>query len=296
MVNLVHQADIDEIPITKDPMTRLVPWIMALLVFLLCLVLTGASSINVSVQRWQVGMSHRVNIEIPLQHEIDRARVTTAVAQYLTSNPGVSRIDIADKAKLYSLFGVSVQQAALYPDFPLPVMIEAHLDPEIGVPLSDVMTQLQQVSPGVRIETYSQWHDMLLLLRQTLHLIGYIFMLLIAITVIIMITLVTRAGLAAHQESISILRLIGASNGYIARKFQNQAFKLSLRGAITGFGLALPLSWIFDLSSGYLGIPDIVRPRVDPLLMIGLGTIPLLIILLSVSVSRFSVLKTLSSD
>ncbi|WP_010302510.1 cell division protein FtsX [Candidatus Odyssella thessalonicensis] len=293
---MVNKADIEEVPIAKDPITRLVPWIISLLVLLLCLVLTAASSIGTSVQRWQVGMSHRVNIEIPLQHEVDRDRVTGAVSQYLSATPGISRIEIADKTKLYSLFGVSPQQAALYPDFPLPVIIEANLDPEAITGVGDIVAQLQQVSPGVRIETYSQWHDMLLLLRQTLQVIGYIFIMLIAFTVIIMITLITRAGLASHQENISILRLIGASNGYIANKFQNHAFRLSARGAITGFALALPISWILNLASVYLGIPEMLRPQVDPVLMLGMVIIPLFVVLLSVCVSRFAVLRTLNCD
>ncbi|AIK96007.1 cell division protein FtsX [Candidatus Odyssella acanthamoebae] len=293
---MANKVDIEEVPITKDPITRLVPWIIALLVFLLCLVLTGASSIGVAVQRWQIGMSHRINIEIPLQHEIDRDRITAAVAQYLTTTPGVSHIDIADKTKLYGLFGVTPQQAALYPDFPLPVMIEANLNSETGATVSEIITQLQQVSPGVRIEAYTQWHEMLLLLRKTLQIIGYIFIMLIAITVIIMISLITKAGLSAHQESISILRLIGASNGYIASKFQNHAFKLSVRGAIIGFGLALPISWVFNLSSVYLGVPDLLRPQMDPVLMLGMVIVPLFVVFLSVCVSRFAVLRTLSSD
>lgn len=293
---MADRIDIDEVPITKDPITRLVPWIIALLVFLLCLVLAGASSIGASVQRWQVGMSQRVNIEIPLQHEVERDRVTAAVAQYLSTHPGVSRIDVADKAKLYSVFGVTPQQAALYPDFALPVMIEANLNQAEGANVSEIIVQLQQVSPGVRVETYAQWHDMLSLLRQSLQVIGYIFVMLIAFTVIVMISLITRAGLASHQESISVLRLIGASNGYIASKFQNHAFRLSTRGAVIGFALALPVSWILNLSSVYLGVPDMLRPQVDPVLMLGMVIVPLFVIFLSICVSRFAVLRTLSSD
>lgn len=293
---MAERYNIEEVPITKDPMTRLVPWIIALLVFLLCLVLVGASSIGVSVQRWQVGISHRVTIEIPLQHELDRDRITTAVAQYLQTNPAVEHIEIADKTRLFSIFGVSAQQALQYPDYILPVLIEANLKPEQPGAVSEVMTQLQQVSPGVRIETYSQWHDMLQLLRQSLQIIGYIFVMLIAFTVIIMISLITKAGLASHNESISILRLIGASNGYIATKFQNHAFRLSTKGAIIGFVLALPVTWLLNLASVYLGVPELLRPQIDPVLMLAMVIVPLFVVLLSICVSRFAVLRTLSAD
>ena len=293
---MAERTDIEEVPITKDPMTRIVPWIIALLVFLLCLVLVGASSIGTSVHRWQVGISHRITIEIPLQHELDRDRITTAVAQYLQVNPAVEHIEVADKTRLFSIFGVTPQQAMQYPDYILPILIEADLKPNQSDAVSGILTQLQQASPGVRIETYGQWHDMLQLLRQSLQIIGYIFVMLIAFTVIVMITLITKAGLAAHHESISILRLIGASNGYIATKFQNHAFKLSTRGAIMGFVLAIPVAWLLNLASVTLGVPEMLRPQIDPVLMLAMLIVPLFVVLLSICVSRFAVLRTLSVE
>lgn len=293
---MAERTDIEEVPITKDPMTRIVPWIIALLVFLLCLVLVGASSIGTSVHRWQLGISHRITIEIPLQHELDRDRITTAVAQYLQVNPAIEHIEVADKTRLFSIFGVTPQQAIQYPDYILPILIEADLKQNQVDSVSNILSQLQQVSPGVRIETYGQWHDMLQLLRKSLQIIGYIFVMLIAFTVIVMITLITKAGLAAHHESISILRLIGASNGYIATKFQNHAFRLSTRGAIMGFVLAIPVTWLLNLASVSLGVPEMLRPQIDPILMLAMAIVPLFVVLLSICVSRFAVLRTLSVD
>lgn len=158
------------------------------------------------------------------------------------------------------------------------------------------MTQLQQVSPGVRIETYSQWHDMLQLLRQSLQIIGYIFVMLIAFTVIIMISLITKAGLASHNESISILRLIGASNGYIATKFQIMLSGSAPKGRLSDLFLALPVTWLLNLASVYLGVPELLRPQIDPVLMLAMVIVPLFVVLLSICVSRFAVLRTLSAD
>lgn len=284
---------IEEIPISKDPVTRVVPWIVGLLVFLLCLVLSGASAIGVSMYKWQLGISHRLTVEVPLQHEIDRDRITAAVSSYLRSNPGLTTVDIADKTKLYSIFGVPIQQAELYNEFPLPVIIEVTLNPSYPINVNEITTQLQKFTPGVRIETYAQWYDMLTVLQKSLQLIAYAFVMLIALTVIVVISLVTRAGLASHQENINILRLIGASNSYVAKKFQNHAFRLSTRGAIVGFTLALPITWLLNLAIVYLGVPDMIRPQFDLHLIAMLLIVPLFVVLLSVCVSRFAVLKSL---
>lgn len=286
-------STIEEIPISKDPVTKVVPWIVGLLVFLLCLVLAGASAIGVSMYKWQVGMSHRLTVEVPLQHEIDRDRITSAVSNYLRSNPGLVSVDIADKTKLYTIFGVPIQQAELYNDFPLPVIIDVNLNPDQPANVNEIIAQLQKFTPGVRVETYTQWYDMLTILQKSMQLIAYAFVVLIALTVIVVITLVTRAGLSAHQENINILRLIGASNSYVARKFQTHAFRLSTRGAIVGFALALPITWLLNLAIVYLGVPDIIKPQFDFYLLAMLLIVPLFVVLLSVCVSRFAVLKSL---
>jgi cell division transport system permease protein len=286
---------IEEIPISKDSITRLVPWIVALLVFLLCLVLSGASAIGVSMHKWQIGVSHRLTIEVPLQHEIDRDRITSAVAGYLRSHSGINAIEIADKTRLYTLFGVPLQNAEQYNDFPLPVLVDVILNPGTPVNSKEIIAHLQQYTPGIRIETYSQWYDMLSLLQKSMQMISYAFVMLIALTVIIMVSLVTKAGLSAHEESISILKLIGASNSYVARKFQTHAFRLSTRGALVGFALSLPIIWLISLGIVYLGVPEVMKPQVDLYTVIMLLIVPLFVILLSVSVSRFAVLGALKN-
>lgn len=283
---------IEEIPISKDSVSGLVPWVVGLLVFLLCLVLSGASAIGVSMHKWQVGMGHRFTIEIPLQHEIDRDRITTAISTYLRSNPGLSTVDIPDKDKLYAIFGVTPQQEQAA-EIPLPVLIEANLNPDQPANIQEIVTHLQSFTPGVRMETYTQWYDTLSILQKSMQLIAYAFIMLIALTVIIVITLVTRAGLASHRENITILQFIGASNSYVARKFQTHAFWLSTRGAIVGFLIALPTIWFLNKGIVYMGVPDMIQPQFDLSLLLVLTIVPLFVVLLSVCVSRFAVLRSL---
>jgi len=167
------------------------------------------------------------------------------------------------------------------------------LNPDQPANVNEIIAQLQKFTPGVRVETYTQWYDMLTILQKSMQLIAYAFVILIALTIIVVITLVTRAGLSAHQENINILRLIGASNSYVARKFQTHAFRLSTRGAIVGFALALPITWLLNLAIVYLGVPDMIKPQFDFYLLAMLLIVPLFVVLLSVCVSRFAVLKSL---
>lgn len=289
---------IEEVPIAKDSVTRLIPWIVALLVFLLCLILSGASSLGVSIHKWQTSMSQRVTVEIPLQHELDRDRITSSVVAYLKTNPAIASLKVADKQKLYSLFGVNAPNkhtADSYQDLPLPVIIDLTLHPESKANTQEMVAQLQNYTPGVRFETYTQWYDMLHLLQKSMQMVTYTFIMLIIFAVVIVITLVTKSGLLAHQESINILRLIGASNSYVAKKFQTNAFYLSSRGALIGFALAIPVTWILNSALGYFGGGEVLELQYDLYVLLMLPIVPLFVVLLSVCVSRFAVLKTLSS-
>lgn len=294
MSQVVLSPTIEEIPITKDSISGTVPWVVGLLVFLLCLVLSGASAIGVSMYKWQIGMGHKISVEIPLQHEIDRDRITSGVSDYLRAFPGVTSVDAQNKESLQGIFGVSESTMDPQMDIPLPVMIEVGFDPAQPANIKEIIAQLQNFTPGVRVEAYTQWHDMVSILQRSTQLIAYAFIMLIALTVITVVTLVTRAGLISHRENITILQLIGASNSYVAKKFQNHALLLSVRGASIGFILALPVIWLLNMGMVYLGVPDLIKPQFDLSLLGILAVVPLFVVLLSVCVSRFAVLRALS--
>lgn len=287
------QQDIDEIPINQDAMTRYVSWIMALLVYLLCLVLAGAASISSSLQQWQTGVNHRLTVEIPLQHELDRDRIVPTVMGLLKTMPGVVSAHTLDQSSAMHLlqpwFGQ--KDAGVLPS---PAFIDVNLDPSYTGSVNDVVAQLYRVAPNLKIETQHRWKETIAVLRASLQGIAYIFAALIALTVVITISLVTQSGLAAHHNAISILRLIGAQNSYISRKFQSHAFKLSIRGALIGFLASLPTLLLLNFLCIHLGVPEWVKPILDMHLLFIVLSVPATVIILSVCVARFAVFKTLT--
>ncbi len=288
----MHQ-DIDEIPINQDSMTRYVSWIMALLVYLLCLVLAGAASISSSLQKWQTGVSHRLTVEIPLQHELDRDRIVPTVVSLLKTLPGVAGAIPLDQSGAMGLWQPWFKGADRSSN-PLPAFVDVDLDPNYKGNINELAGQLYRVAPGVKIETQHRWQETIAVLRASLQGIAYIFAALIALTVVITISLVTQSGLAAHHEAISVLRFIGAQNSYISRKFQSHAMKLSCRGAFIGFLASMPTLIFLNYLCGPLGVPEWVRPTLDINLFLIAIAVPATVIVLSVCVARFAVFKTLS--
>lgn len=290
---MLAKNNIDEIPINKDAVTRFVPWIMALLVFLLSLVLAGAFSISSSLKNWHVGVSQKLTIEVPLQHELDRDRMIPNIVSFLQSLPGITHVEPVKHQQLLNLLEPWVGQVDMLSDIPMPALIDVDVDPNSHLEVAELIQKLRQYAAGVRVESHGRWLETLSILRTSLQIIAYLFAMIIGMTVAITVMLVTKAGLASHHQSISVLRLIGAQNSYIARKFQAHALRLTSKGALVGFIAAFPVLLCLNYITSNFGVPEMLRPTADLGLVVLLIIIPFIIIGLSILVARFAVLKTL---
>lgn len=290
---MLVKNNIDEIPINQDAVTRFVPWIMALLVFLLSLVLAGAFSISSSLKNWHVGVSQKLTIEVPLQHELDRDRMIPNIISFLQSQPGITHVEPVKQQQLLSLLEPWVGQVDMLSDIPMPALIDIDVDPNSHMEVSELIQKLRQYTAGIRVESHGRWLETLSILRTSLQIIAYLFAVIIGVTVAITVMLVTKAGLASHHQSISVLRLIGAQNSYIAHKFQAHALKLASKGALIGFVAAFPVLLCLNYLTSNFGVPEMLRPSADWTLVAFLIIIPFIIIGLSILVARLAVLKTL---
>jgi len=85
------------------------------------------------------------------------------------------------------------------------------MKPDVLPNVPEITSILSQLAPGIRLEEHSQWQNMFEKLRLSLEVLAYLFISLIAATVIVTITLITRSSLATHASIIDVLRLVGAN-------------------------------------------------------------------------------------
>ena len=98
-----------DLPLSRDPSTKLLPWIVGLMVYLATLALAGALLLSGLLNDWNQGLSGKITVQVmPLGDETveeTRARVTEAV-RTLLKTPGVAEakpIPSASKKPLYSI-------------------------------------------------------------------------------------------------------------------------------------------------------------------------------------------------
>lgn len=272
-------------PVQSDISQQTASWIIAFLVLLLAMIMIGMSSMNGVLMTWHDQLSHKMRIEL-----LDPKPVAVAqVMALLEQTAGVERAQIRHTRGRNTL----EEQWELIAN--LPAIIDVDLTPAVPFDINTFVSQLEQVAVQSRIETYGQWQEKIGQLAFFLESLGYIVVLLIGLAVLITISLVTRSGLVIHREVIDTLQLMGATANYIARQFEVQAFRLSLKGGVMGLMAIIPFLYLLSFVSHLWQIPEVASLLPGRVVLIAVLLMPLLVALLSRMVARLAVLRTLAT-
>lgn len=158
----------------------------------------------------------------------------TAVAlTVLQTTPGVqsARLLSADeqRALLAPWFGPDLPLEEL----PIPQLIEITEDGD-GFDAAGLRLRLAAEVPGAVLDDHARWRQPLVRAAGALRALGWVSILLIGAASAAMITLAANAALAANAQVIEVLRLVGATDGYIAQAFVRRFTLRALAGAAAG--------------------------------------------------------------
>lgn len=308
---LFFKKGIQDIQMTQEAGRQYLPWIIGLLILLLLLVFSCASSIGGTLLRWQGGLNNKITIEIPFSETsfssgqkqepagrvpTEMARLSTPVQQVLSfvrNVPGILRAEVVDGEHLLALLQPWVGQTELLKDLQMPVLIDLDVDPNVTIDYENIKQYLKSISGGIRFEAHTRWQRMLTVLGQAIKTLSYAIVGFILGTIFIVISLITKSSLATHKENIDILRLMGARNAYLASQFQSQAFKACFQGGLIGILFALPILYFLSWLAQYLGLPEIFKDLPSPEVVTAIFILPFMVSIFSMLISRFTVLRTL---
>ncbi len=179
---------------------------------------------------------------------------TEAALNVLNTTRGVARARALDddeqRALLAPWFGPDLPVETL----PIPQLIEVIEEGE-GFDADGLRLRLTAEVPGAVLDDHTRWRRPLVKAAHRLRLLGVISLLLIAATTAAMITLAANAALAANTQVISVLRLVGAYDSYIAGAFVRRFTLRTLAGAAAGVllgSLAITLLPAPDTAGGFL--------------------------------------------
>ena len=158
---------------------------------------------------------------------------TEAALRLLGQTPGVAgarALSDAEQAQLLEpWFGPGLPLG----DLPVPRLIEI-TETEEGFDSDGLRLRLQAEVPGAVLDEHTRWRRPLVTAASRLRLLGWVSIGLIAAATGAMVTLAANAALAANRQVIEVLRLVGATDGYIAGAFERRFTLRTLAGAAAG--------------------------------------------------------------
>lgn len=203
--------------------------------------------------RWAEALNRTATVRISApEDQIDLQ--TRAVLAVLTTTPGVASARAMSgeetRALLEPWFGPDLPLAEL----PLPQLVEV-VEAETGYDGEGLRQRLAAEAPGAVLDDHLRWRRPLAEAAGRLRLLGGLAIGLIGLAMAAMITLAASAALAANAQVIRVLRLVGATDSYIAgaftRRFTARAAMGSAIGALAG-ALGVFLLPAQDEAGGFL--------------------------------------------
>jgi cell division transport system permease protein len=230
----------DDLGLRRALSDRLLPLLVAAMVFLAALALAGMIAASGLARHWQGGAAALLTVQVPQPDMPTSAGPVRgdAVAALLAATPRIAarRLSAEELAGiLRPWLGTDAGPLSL----DLPAVFEVRLLEGAGA--QALAARLTQAVPGTLVEHNSVWFDRLGVLARSLQASAALALLVVALVAIAVVAVATRAGLAARRDAIEIVYGLGATDRMIAGHFARRVTMLVFSGAMFGLGIAIPL-------------------------------------------------------
>ncbi|KAB7614873.1 cell division protein FtsX [Amylibacter sp. SFDW26] len=187
--------------------------------------------------RWSDELARTTTIRISAPEGQMQAQLD-AVINVLNTTSGIESSSVmsdeAQRRLLEPWFGPDLPIETL----PIPRLVEV-IEKDSGPDMEGLRLRLSAEAPGAVLDDHTRWRRPLVNAAQRLRTLGTFSILLIMGATAAMITLAAQSALAANGQVISVLRLVGARDVYIARAFVRRFTVRALLGAAVGTGLGM---------------------------------------------------------
>jgi len=255
-----------ELPLKGDTAGRFVVWLVMVLVFMASLAVTTNAYIGTLLDHWSQSVSGTLTIQIPVMMDAkdpDSTAVTARVLDVLGRHPAVESATAVPREKVTELLKPWFGAGEAIADLPLPVLVDVRLSNSETSTVNAVSNSVQAAAPGAVIDDHRAWLNRVIGLAEGLGAIALTAMILVTLALGLTVVFATRASLAEFAQTIEVLHVVGAKDGYIAGQFARRALLQSLSGGAAGLLLYAPtfgfIAWLASrIEPGIL--PDIHFP------------------------------------
>ena len=273
-------------PFRGDPISRYLPMLIGLLVFVSTLALAAGMFLYTTGDTWRTNMSGTLTVQVPAKAAEDNT-VDTILA-LLMNTPKIVSANVVSKKEVVELLepwiGSDISQLGL----PIPVLVDVMVLPGTKVDIEGLSSKLKKIDPGVILDDHSDW---LLGVREFFNFLQTTYFSVISVIIlstVAAVILLARTGLEINYDIVEILHFIGATDLYVARRFQVQTLLLLGPSALVGFLVGAGSVWMIQAHATGVGggsFPDFTLSLIQWFVLAALPFIMTLLLIFTVGVT-----------
>jgi cell division transport system permease protein len=290
----------DDIPLRRDGTVRLLPWLIAPMVYLAALALAGMLALNGVLESWDRGLSGTMTVELPAAPAPPATDDAVAkTLQILRATSGIVSATPLTREAEVKLIEPWLGSTVAPEELQLPRLVDLRIASGAALDLKALRAKLAAAVPGAVLDDHRLWLDRLYSLAISVEATGFAILVMVGIAAVLTVIFTTRAGLAVHHEVIELLHLMGARDLYIARQFETEAMRMGLSGGIGGIALAALTLWGLShaaAATAVLGEEAKLLPDLSLVLWqwAALALLPVLAGAAALVTARFTVMRALA--
>ncbi|HEX2526994.1 MAG TPA: FtsX-like permease family protein [Geminicoccus sp.] len=269
------------IPLDRTAAGRMMTWSIAVLVYLAVLALAVAGAAHQLLG----AAAENANVAIvSLPPPLDASKAEgdlAAVTALLLADPDIVRVDRIPAAEVSDLLG--------QPDgttLPLPSLLELRFRPALEPDFTRVTGLVRSVVPDAVVEDAGKAGGARIDVAESLRLLGTAAAIMFLAAAIALVVAVIRSAVRHQDETVDLLRMLGASDRFLARQFQRHVLHVALRGGLIGFAAAAVTIVVLLDAGGLLELPGLASLTAMPTPWILLAAVPLVMVLLLTAIGR----------
>ena len=249
------------IPLEKDISSRLFPWLLAVMVYLVGLAIFSAFAMAKISGQWNDSLGAHLTIQLPpaALAEESQPHDLAPLAALMEATPGISGFRVLAREELDRLLEPWLEESASSLNLSLPDLVAVTLEPGAAFDGPAFSREVQNILPDAIVTDHKAGLEGLADLANSVRLISTGVIVLVALSATLMAVLTTKMGLAAHAPVIELLHLMGAEDRFVAAQFQRHALIGGLMGGL--IGLALSLSTIAVIARATFGLDHTLVPN-----------------------------------
>ncbi len=220
---------------------------MTVMCYLASLAIGALILIDQAVQGWTKGLSHEVTVQLRMIQKLDTELELAKAINILLQTKGVLTAETLDKAAGLKLLEPWLGTVKL-DDLPVPRLIRVTIDDKAPPDFAALAVNLKKKVEGASLDTHHRWQVELARMGRTLSGLSALILALIGVSAFASVVFAARAVLAANDDVVEVLHVVGARDSYIARQIDRRFLATGLISGCTGVVLAIITFFALSLS------------------------------------------------